>query len=95
MALCIVGYHTAWETDISILFLSLVSLVVNARNHTRNKISAFAEAGIDKDVRRDVRKAGKGTWGDKKLRETIDEEKKKKKEPSRTKAGRREGTKPG
>lgn len=34
-------------------------LLTNTRNHTRNKISASAEAGIDKDVRRDIA-VGKG-----------------------------------
>lgn len=29
-------------------------LVANTRNHTRNKMSASAEAGIDKDVRREL-----------------------------------------
>lgn len=33
--------------------------MTNARNHTRNKISAFAEAEIDKDVRRDVCRVGR------------------------------------
>lgn len=31
-----------------------MSLVTNTRNHTRNKITASAESGIDKGVRRDI-----------------------------------------
>lgn len=57
MALCILQYDIAWETDTSILFLLM--LLTNTRSHTRNKISASAEAGIDKDVRRDIA-VGKG-----------------------------------